>query len=149
MVAHARRASKRVRELQDEIADEDLNISTRRVLAEYSRPSPSQTCADLFERRRHAQGARPSGMTTSRLPCESIDTQETRLRGDDGKYDRASTSSCARYARHEQTLSALEFLATLQEDRGRASGSRSRAPTASRSPARCPVIQFVERADTD
>jgi hypothetical protein len=135
---------KRVRELQDEIAVEDLNISTRRVLTEYSRIA----FADLRGLFNDDGTLKTPDQWDDDVAAavESIDTQETRLRGDDGKY--IDEFELVRKVRTHSKLSALEFLASFKKIAG---AKRLEVTGANGEPLAgpVPVIQFVERADTD
>lgn len=136
---------KRVRELQDEIGVEDLDISTRRVLSEYARIA----FADIREMfRPDGTLAHPSEWPDEvAAAVESIDLQERRLR-DPVSGEWLNEYEMVRKVRTHSKLSALEFLAHFKRMAG---AKRLEVTGADGEPLQgaVPIIHIVERADPD
>jgi hypothetical protein len=133
---------KKVRELLDEIAIDDLDVGTRRIITEYSRIA----FADIrgvfdSEGRLLPPHEWPDEVAAA---VESVETQEKRLKGADGQF--INEWELVRKIRSHDKLRALEFLATWKRIAG---AKRVEVTGADGAPlqAPAPVINFIERAD--
>jgi hypothetical protein len=135
---------KKVRELLDEIGVEDLDLSQRRILNEYSRLAFS----DIRKAFNEDGTIKPPTDWPDEFAAAvaSMDTQERRLRDEEGKE--TSEFEVVRKIKFHDKRTALDFLASFRKMSG---AKRIEVTGKDGSPlaGAVPIIQFVERADPD